>query len=268
MNLMQPKSSPALRHSLLRRVIGSGVTGLTTSALALAMSGTASAAIITVQLDFSANNDCSGVLGTNPQCSFNDSPQILKQDLVNGDGSAGETSINPIFSSIDGSEFDFSNDGGSTVLGLTGLASENGDNWKSGSWSYTRDDLTDPAVKYVSLKYARNYSILFDVDSAVTSFPGLDVCSGWDGPDADNPSSPAPSADCQTLLDLALPITSGEWGEDTELTNGLSHIMFLDSEGGDLNPPAGENPVPGTLALLGIGLAGGAVIRRRRRMTT
>jgi hypothetical protein len=86
-------------------------------------------------------NDCSGVLGTSPTCEdLNGSPQIIKIDFED-DGSIKEISINPLFSSIDGSEFsfDFGDD----------------DSTGTGTWYYTPDDATDPGITSFTAKGGR-----------------------------------------------------------------------------------------------------------------
>jgi hypothetical protein len=84
-------------------------------------------------------NDCSGVFGTDPNCDVgyylngesgfqvDDEDDAAISPLIFKDNIGGTDSINPLFSTIDGTEF--------VISYNTGVTS-------SGSWTYTRMILT------------------------------------------------------------------------------------------------------------------------------
>ena len=185
--------------------------------------GAAIAAILSVGGMASANaaligtydgNDCAGVFGDSfekcvaPAVPGSDltepSPIIIKFNF-NDDGSPGLVEINPLFGSIDGSEFSFTFGGGGTG---------------TGTWTYS-PGAGDPAITSYVAKGGPQFNF-FSTGGATVNVPYFtpDNASG----------KPA----------------------------GLSHLSFYDSDGDLLLPE------PGSLALLGLGLLGIAVVRRRR----
>lgn len=104
----------------------------------------------------------------------------------------------------------------------------------SGTWSYNQTG-ADPDVRYWVAKGGPDgFNLFYVVDDA---FDGL--CAG------------SFEAEC---LDLALAQTSGDW---STLSGGLSHLSFYDTATSSV-------PEPGTLGLIGAGLLGLGLIRRRR----
>jgi hypothetical protein len=204
----------------------------------LLASGSAAAALI--KLDFSGSgNDCSGDLGTSPTCSFNGSPQILKYDTEG----TNKLSINPLFATIDGTEFEFSNNGGTSWVGLASLTNSG---WGSGMWRYT-PGTNDPAapVRYWSAKSGPGYNVFFQVADA-------ELVSG---------GACFTSTSATSCLNAALNVTSGSW---TAPQSSLSHILFLDTGGGGGPPGGGSVPEPATLGLIGLGMLAIGALRRRR----
>lgn len=214
--------------------------------IAIGAPSTAEAALIKLSFD---GNDCTGALGTDPKCSFNKSPQILKYDTEEK-----KLSVGPEFPTIDGSEFEFSTDG-TIWVGLSGL-SDSG--WGTGYWRYTPGEGDPEApVRYWSAKAGRYFNVFFQVPSDAVDAGG--ACETDDD---------KYTAACQ---DLALNVLTGNWISPTG--NSLSHILFLDTGG----PPANGNgngggpgngngvPEPATLGLIGLGMLALGALRRRQQ---
>jgi hypothetical protein len=91
-----------------------------------------------------SGNDCAGALGNPPNCSYKDSPMIIKYDFTEG-GAISEKTFG-VFNSIDGDEFTFTID------------LENGESSGTGSWTYT-PGIGDPAVTAFSVKGGNGYNV-------------------------------------------------------------------------------------------------------------
>jgi hypothetical protein len=125
-------------------------------------------------------NDCSGVYGTSPNCTafdpinedapaFEPTPQIVKFEVDQTNNTFTEDGINPIFPSIDGSEFEFTN---------------LGDEAKTGTWTYT-PDANDPVITAFALKSGNGFW-LYAVTGGETTFSwsiskGLSHITFYDG---------------------------------------------------------------------------------------
>ncbi len=234
--------------------------------IALATATQSASAVVIMAGDFN-QNDCSGFFGQGfGSCQIWDDPNNgetteLSPVIIKFNASLGVSEINnstynhgPLFESIDGSEWDFTN-----------LLFSNG----SGHWEYTPDNvpgagdtfnplLHDPAIKYWAAKASNDFKLFWEVSDAAAQAGG--ACA-----DSNNVFTIA-------CLNEALVVTAGDWS--TPLNNqddprALSHLTFYDSvpaTNGGGGPPT-QIPEPATLALLGTGLFGmGALgLRRRRR---
>jgi hypothetical protein len=145
-------------------------------------------------------------------CTLNGSPVIIRFNTP------GKTEINPLFPSVTGSEFTF-------VVGPTG------------TWTYTPDDATDPAITGFVAKGGPAFMVFNVVNFDPTDGTWGTFSGNWTTPV--NPANDKPF--------------------------GLSHLTFFDSEntgGGGGDPFA--VPAPAALALFGLGLLGLGLARRRR----
>lgn len=133
-----------------------------------------------------AGNDCSGVYGTFPNCVVNDTPIIIKFDF-NDSGAITETSINPQFLAVDGTEFSF--------------------NFGTNTWTYT-PGTGDPVITHFVAKGGNAFNLFSntgDANSDIWSTPlnpnngqpfGLSHLSFYDfgGDQGPEPKVPEPAS--------------------------------------------------------------------------
>lgn len=147
-------------------------------------------------------------------CTLNGSPVIARFNT----GANGGWTFSGLFPSVTGVEFSFVDA-------------------PSGTWTYTPDDSTDPAITGFVAKGGNFFRVFTTVD--------FDATNGTWG------------------------TFSGDWETPVNPANGkltdLSHLTFFDTQnsGGGGGDPF-EVPAPAALALFGLGLLGLGLARRRR----
>lgn len=109
-----------------------------------------------------SGNDCTGGLGTDPNCSWDGSPQIIKIDFHDSSTDVSAVSVNPMFADVTASMFAFSFD--------TSFANP------FFSWTYTPCP-TCPGITAFSVKFGNYYSVY---EKQGQAFAGLgDFSDDW-----------------------------------------------------------------------------------------
>ncbi|WP_116131671.1 VPLPA-CTERM sorting domain-containing protein [Tropicimonas sp. IMCC34043] len=121
-------------------------------AIGLALSVPASALSTLVESNVSGN-DCSGVLGKFPTCSYDGADALIK--LEPGDDKKG-TEFNSSFGTLDGSEFEIEETGKGT-----------------GSFRYTPGE-GDPILSYIAVKGGKGFNLF-----SITGFDGVAYSGEW-----------------------------------------------------------------------------------------
>ena len=223
---------------MLKRILWVG--GLA-AAIVIGTASQSSAGTILLSAAFNGS-DCNGVFGNpsggggQPVCDVGTalltgdttvSPWIIK---FNSDQTADET--NSGFPSITGEEFSFI-DLGSSI-----------------QWTYNPTG-NDPDVRYWVAKAANAFTLFWFVDGGPATVTPAACTAGSQNPGAT--SSAAYNFGC---LSLALVVTTGTIPEAQ-----LSHFTFYDTS----NERLTQTPEPGTLVMIGGGIALLAARLRRRR---
>ncbi len=188
------------------------------------------AAAVTIMTSGFGENDCSGFFGTGFGSCQIVGDTTLSPVIAKFNASLILSETNTLFPSVDGSEWAFSN-----------LGSSN----STGDWSYT-PGAGDPGIRFWAAKAGNDFKLFWEVSDAAAA----GVCAGQ----GDFGTTGLIGA----CLDAATVVNSGSWS--TPGLRDLSHLTFYDTAA-----PPGNVPEPGTLALLGIGLAGIGFARRMRR---
>lgn len=171
-------------------------------------------------------NDCSGYFGQ----GF-DSCQIF----VNEDGQ--DVKISPVIAKYDGNgNVEDVNDRYQDTFSGSEISMD----LDKEEWNYT-PGTGDPGIRYWAAKGGNNFNLFWYVDSA-------------------NAAACDSDAGVFTLacLEQAMAVTEGSW--TVPLDRGLSHLTFYNSE-----QPYITVPEPGTIALLGLGLFGLGIARRKSK---
>lgn len=239
---------------MMKRVCKNIWAGAAVIAVGLGLTGAAHSGMVSLAID--ENSDCSGYFSTGAgECHIYDvegdgefvSPWVIKFgdptfEDTDSDVNWDEIEINEIFDegiagTISGDEFAFSGfDFKSGELEILG-----------GNWSYTPDDPEDPAIRFWTTKSGGQNSGGLNLQFVVPNdSTACDAVASWDDI----------TTEC---LNAAVSRTAGGFGVAEGTTQGVSHVVFWDTENGH------KVPEPAALGLFGIGLAGLGFAARRRR---
>ena len=203
---------------------------LTTSLVAgLFLLGSYPAAAVTIMTSGFGENDCSGFFGQGFGSCQIVGDTTLSPVIAKFNASLGVSEINALFPSVTGGEWSFSN----TSAGNA-----------SGDWSYA-PGTDDPGIRFWAAKAGNDFKLFWEVSDA----DAAGACAGQ--------GNYGDTGLIGACLDAALVVTSGSW--TTPGSKDLSHLTFYDTA-----PPPTRMPEPGTIGLLGLGLLGIGMARRRR----
>jgi hypothetical protein len=208
---------------------------IATLALApLALLASASAWATPVAGTYFNDNDCSGVFGQGfDTCKVGNSPIIAKGNVASTAPGGFSWQVNSLFPSVTGGEWSITST----------------DSGRQGSFVYT-PGANDPLITYFVAKLGNDF-ILYGLVGALA---GGQQTGSWNSADAGTNPPNWPATDDRCVRNP----TNQNCLPSLKMGGGLSHLSFYDTR-----VPV-PTPEPTSLALLGLGLLGAGLARRRK----